>query len=279
MDVANIIIITLLVLLLLWIISYFFFTTNIIFDQMLLANENNSHTPDSSNFIENKKFKENNTANFMLSVWFYIDNWGNEISNEKNILFIGKNHNVKTHTELGTTQSGLISNKQCNINDDKLEDFKNLNISLDDYQNILNIDIETLPNKSNDLSGCFTRYAIKNIPIQKWNCLIISVDTKTMDVYLDGKLRNSFILHGAYKSELQNGSKKNIYLGEQSSNNIGFEGYITRVRYEPNSINPKEAYNIYKEGINASLAKSMFNKYSLKVSFLEYNKERGSFTI
>ena len=279
MDVANIIIITLLVLLLIWILSYFFLTTNIIFDQMLQANENTSHTSDTSNYIENKNFKENNTANFMLSVWFYIDNWGNQISNEKNILFIGKDKNVRTHPDLATTQSGSISNKVCNISDENLNNFKNLNISLDDYQNILNIDIETLPNKSTDLSGCFTRYAIKNIPIQKWNCLIISVDTKTMDVYLDGKLRNSFILHGPYKSELENGSKKNIYLGEQSSNNIGFEGYITRVRYEPNSINPKEAYNIYKEGINASLAKSMFNKYRLKVSFLEYNKERGSFTI
>ena len=31
--------------------------------------------------------------------------------------------------------------------------------------------------------------------------------------------------------------------------------------------------------IGYAFAKSMFNKYRLKVSFLEYNKERGSFTI
>ena len=274
MDVANIIIITILILILAWVISYYFLTTNIIFDQILEANERtSSDTPDKTNSIENKDFNENSTANFMLSVWFYIDNWGNELSQEKNILFLGNNNNVRTHSDLKSNTS--LSKQVCSVADNDLINYKNLSVSLDDYQNILNIDIETLPNKSNDLSGCFTRYAIKNIPIQKWNCLIISVDTKTMDIYLDGKLRNSFILHGPYKSN----AKKNIYLGAQSTENVGFEGFITRVRYEPNSINPKEAYNIYKEGINASLAKSLFNKYSLKVSFLEYNKERGTFTI
>ena len=97
-----------------------------------------------------------------------------------------------------------------------------------------------------------------------------------MDVYLDGKLRNSFILHQPYQNIKEN---KNIYLGKHSSHSPGFKGFITRVRYEPNSINPKEAYNIYKDGIDSSLAKTMFNKYRLKVSFLEYNNERGSFTI
>jgi len=249
---------------------------------MLKANDNSSGEEDSTNMIKNEDFNENSTANFMLSVWFYIDNWGNNINKEKNILFLGNSNNIKTHDDLKSQSSG-ISKRVCGSEemgtDAQLINYKNLNVCLDDYQNILNIDIETLPKSETDSSGCFTRYAIKNIPIQKWNCLIISVDTKTMDVYLDGKLRNSFILHGPYKSELGSTYKKNIYLGKQGGDNIGFEGYITRVRYEPNSINPKEAYNIYKDGINASLAKSVFNKYSLKVSFLEYNKERGSFLI
>ena len=64
-----------------------------------------------------------------------------------------------------------------------------------------------------------------------------------------------------------------------SGANSGFEGFITRIRYENDSINPQEAYNIYKEGIDKSLAKSLFNKYRLKVSFLEYNKEKGSISI
>ena len=78
---------------------------------------------------------------------------------------------------------------------------------------------------------------------------------------------------------MENNKNKNLYLGNLGTPNIGFEGFITRVRYQPQAINPQEAYNIYKEGINASLANSLYNKYGLKVSFLEYNKERGSFVI
>ena len=120
------------------------------------------------------------------------------------------------------------------------------------------------------------------------NNITLSVDTRTLDVYLDGKLRNSFIMHGLYKNYYSTTVKKNIYIGNMSQGtnatnnngvNSGFEGFITRIRYENDSINPQEAYNIYKEGIDKSLAKSLFNKYRLKISFLEYNKEKSSFEL
>jgi hypothetical protein len=134
----------------------------------------------------------------------------------------------------------------------------------------------------------YTRYKIPNISVQKWNNLTLSIDTRTLDVYLDGKLRNSFIMHGLYNNFYSTSEKKNIYIGNMAQGtsaanneglNSGFEGFITRIRYENDSINPQEAYNIYKEGIDKSLAKSLFNKYRLKVSFLEYNTEKGSFEI
>ena len=40
-----------------------------------------------------------------------------------------------------------------------------------------------------------------------------------------------------------------------------------------------QVYKIYKEGIDQSLARSLFNKYKLKVSFLEYNKSIGELSI
>ena len=70
-----------------------------------------------------------------------------------------------------------------------------------------------------------------------------------------------------------------IYLGDITNTNAGFQGFITRVRFGNDSINPQDAYNIYKQGINASLAQTLFNKYRLKVSFLEYNTEKASFQI
>ena len=288
MKTSNIIIITVLVLIVLYILSRFFFTTDIIYDIMLDANLlANTQEPDSvvssylfanKNIITNKDFNENNTSNFMLSVWFYIDNWGNSIANEKNILYASTKSNSRTVPELQNNLVGMSSSHEA-LSTEPVP-FKNLNIGLDKYENNLFIDIETYsetPDSNNKTT--FTRYLIKNIPVQKWNNLTISVDTKTLDVYLDGKLRNSFILHGIYRNKMENNKNKNLYLGNLGEPNIGFEGFITRIRYQPRGINPQEAYNIYKEGISADLARSLYSKYGLKISFLEYNNERGSFTI
>lgn len=281
MNIANIIIIIILILIIIWLLNKVFFSTNIVFDKMIIANKpgttDTSLLGNSTNIIPNSDLKEEGTSNFMLSVWFYIDDWGTSMGKEKNILFMAKKETVKNIDGL-TNLTGITKSSTCTVNVNDLS-FRNLNICLDSYENNLLIDMETF-NTGND--GCtedssvVTRHKISNIPLQKWNCLILSVDTKTFDVYLDGKLRNSFILDGTYNNS---GPKKNIYLGNVINSVPGFEGFITRVRYEPNPINPQQAYKIYKDGINASLANSLFNQYSLKVSFLEFNKEKGSFTI
>lgn len=255
----------------------------------------NSLFVSNTNVIMAKDIPENSSSNFTLSVWFYIDNWGNNISNEKNVLYMAVDSKAPTLPELASMLSGLSTKVEKDISLNQIKP-KNINIALDKYENNLIIDIETY--LDNNVSGRarsalvnrrnYTRYKIPNISVQKWNNLTLSVDTRTLDVYLDGKLRNSFIMHGLYNNFYSTSEKKNIYIGNMAQGtgaanneglNSGFEGFITRIRYENDSINPQEAYNIYKEGIDKSLAKSLFNKYRLKVSFLEYNTEKGSFEI
>ena len=292
MNITRIVIITVLILIIVYCINRWFFTSNIVYDIMCKANETaqagslqpptglGAITTTNSNVIFNSTLDEDNTHNFMLSVWFYIDNWGtNNLSKYKNILFMAPNENIPSASD-NFSLTGL-SSKYCNSDSDSFTQYRNLNICLDKFENNLLIDIETVDEGNSCANDTvYTRYVLKNIPVQKWNNLTISVDTKTLDVYLDGKLRNSFIMHGIYKTSIATAvPKNNIYLGSLNTNVVGFDGFITRVRYQTNPINPQEAYNIYKEGINASLASSLFNKYGLKVSFLEYNKEKGSLII
>ena len=289
MSPINIIILVILALVLLWGLNNIFFKTNIIYDKMCEASKAQtsvSETSSGTNTILAKDIPETTSSNFTLSVWFYIDNWGNNISREKNILYMANSPASGTIPELTTSLSG-ISTKHMQATPAAGTIFpKNINIALDKYENNLFIDIECFQDRvgttAQPLQTYYTRYKIPNISVQKWNNLTISVDTRTLDVYLDGKLRNSFMMHGLYKNYYDTVTPKNIYLGNMSSsnpNNIGFEGFITRIRYIGESSNPQDAYNFYKEGINASLAASLFNKYSLKVSFLEYNKEKGSIQI
>jgi hypothetical protein len=292
MSPINIIILVILALVLLWGLNNIFFKTDIIYDKMCEASKaptnasETTATTSSTNVIAAKDIPETTSSNFTLSVWFYIDNWGNNISQEKNILFMANSPSSGTVSELKTTLSG-ISTKHVQATSPAGTTFpKNINIALDKYENNLFIDIECFQDRAGTTTQpdqtIYTRYKIPNISVQKWNNLTISVDNRTMDVYLDGKLRNSFIMHGLYKNYYDSVTLKSIYLGNMSPNNpdnISFEGFITRIRYVGESCNPQDAYNYYKEGINASLASSLFNKYSLKVSFLEYNKEKGSIQI
>ena len=244
---------------------------------------NTTEASSNTNIIVAKDIPQTTSSNFTLSVWFYIDNWGNEIGKEKNILFIANSPSSTTVSDLVNNLSG-ISTKVVKPTPASGTTFpKNINIALDKYENNLFIDIECFQDRAGPTAQpdqtIYARYKIPNVAVQKWNNLTISVDGRTLDVYLDGKLRNSFILHGLYKNYYDTTTLKNIYLGNINSTNLGFEGFITRVRYLSDSCNPQDAYNFYKDGINASLAQSLFNKYSLKVSFLEYNQEKGSIQI
>lgn len=291
MSAVNIAIAIILIVIIYYVLSKTLLKTNIVYDEMLDALDANPDYTASSgimssnvkqNMIPNSLLSDNGSTNFMVSVWFYIDNWGTNIGQaNKNILFIGDAPNNILHTDIATENDFVgLSKTVCGAVGG--EKYKSLSLSLDTYDNNLFIDIAThTDNKCKDAGKRrFTRYAVENIPIQKWNCLTISIDSLLMDVYLDGKLINSFILHGVYKAE----NEPNIYLGKLKSSanqnlDDGFAGFITRVRFEGNAINSQEALNIYKAGINGSLLKSVFNRYSLKVSFLEYNKEKGSFKI
>ena len=276
-----------LLLLIIWVIRRLFFITNIVYDLMcdanVLANTDPTGTVESylltnKNIIRNKDLNENNNSNFMLSVWFYVDHW-ESTQKEKNILYMSDQPNATTHGELTGDFSG-ISKKSSASNDTNIttnKTYKNLSLSLDNYENNLFVDIETYAAGENN-KFFYTRYIIKNMPLQKWNFITLSVDGRTLDVYLDGKLRNSFILNGVYRS-VKGTTVKNIYLGNMNDTNPGFRGFITRVRYEADSTNPQLAYSMYRDGINGSLASSIFNKYGLKVSFLEYNKVKGEFSI
>ena len=265
------------IIIILFIISRFVFKTDIIYDKMCFANEDYN---ESMNEINESIINELVSPNYMISAWFYIDSWNSNVNYEKNILYIHSNTSYDNHLITRSNINSMLENsKQFNISDN----LPDLHISLAEYNNDLNIDVKTSP-ETEEGSFNYVRYLVKNVPIQKWNCITLSFSSRLLDVYMDGKLINSYILKTPIYTTPQSNNK--IYIGKTASENsdqingrAGFEGYITRVRYQENSINPEEANKIYKSGINASHINSIYNKYGVKISFLEYNKEKTSFNI
>lgn len=183
-------------------------------------------------------------SNFMFSVWFFIDDFTANLTNSKYI------------ASLMGLQNGNFT--------------PTLITFLTPFNNNLGIAVVTQTSSNNPILNF---YYIENIPLQRWNCLIISIVDRTMDVYLDGKLVNSFILAGFYTPV----PDTSLYIG--NNRNQYFNGFITRARFDNGGVNPQQAYSIYREGINTSFAGNFLDRYRIKVGLYEYNDRIGGFQI
>ena len=134
--------------------------------------------------------------------------------------------------------------------------------------------------------------SISDFPIQSWTNLIISTNTKTIDVYINGKLVRSHILrvpphnpHGKlYLGRLNNVSinypKDNDITDKKTKSINSYTGYISTVKYFDEPVTPSDAWSIYNEGYDdAGLNPNILGKYKVKMSILDNNREVNSLEI
>ena len=113
---------------------------------------------------------------------------------------------------------------------------------------------------------------IQNVPLQSWFNVIVSVNTRVVDLYLDGKLVRTQLLSDVPSTP----TTSPIHLTPDG----GFSGQTAKFEYLGYAVNPTEAYDIYRSGSGSgSLFGSLFNKYRLKIAFMEDNTETGSLEI
>ena len=113
--------------------------------------------------------------------------------------------------------------------------------------------------------------SIDNIPIQKWVCLVVSVYSRTMDLYLDGKLVRTCLLPGV--PNVSTGS--DVLITPYG----GFNGWTSRFQYFPNSLNPQDAWNIYTQGYGGNMFSNLLKSYQIQFSLLENGVTYSSVTI
>jgi hypothetical protein len=183
----------------------------------------------------------NNTNNYTYSVWFYVDDWSYRYGEPKIIL------------------GRLDGSREPSPS-----------IVLGAIENNIKVSVACYPNNNSDSSQIHT-CGISNVPIQRWVNLIISLYGRTLDVYLDGKLVRTCVLPGIAKVN----DTASIYITPEG----GFSGYTSNIQYWADATNPQEAYDIYRKGYGNSIFGGLFDKYQIKISFLEDNVEQGSIEI
>ena len=101
-----------------------------------------------------------------------------------------------------------------------------------------------------------------NFPIQKWVHIIVSVDNKIVDTYLDGKLITSQQLNGTpYVSE------GDIYLGK-------FDAYMANFQNWNSAMDPQTAWKTYMSGNGGNAISKMFKSYGIDFSLKKDNVEQ-----
>lgn len=175
--------------------------------------------------------------NYTYSTWIYVNDWNYRYGEQKMVFARMDNANPCPAVSLGETENNL-----------------NIAISYYPYSGV------TVPNVYNA--------SVWDIPIQKWFNFIMSVNGRSLDVYIDGKLTRSFLLPGI------------AYINQSSpielTPNGGYDGWISNFEYLTNPVNPQEAYNIYAKGSSWS---SFFNSYHLQFSILQNGNTESSITL
>ena len=101
--------------------------------------------------------------------------------------------------------------------------------------------------------------------------VLVSVNGRTLDIYIDGKLVRTCVMPGVVKVP----DSSNVLI----TPNGGFSGSTSTIKYLANSTNPQDAWNMYKDGYSTGFMGQLFDKYKIKLSYLKDNKEQASIQI
>ena len=113
---------------------------------------------------------------------------------------------------------------------------------------------------------------IENINIQKWVHIIVTVNDRVLDVYINGKLVTSKAFNNIINTAEINSS--NLVITPSG----GYGGFISKVQYYPLFITPKKAWEIYRGGFGDAFA-SALDKYNLSVTFYEDQVEKKKYWV
>jgi hypothetical protein len=168
------------------------------------------------------------TYNFTYSIWIYVDDWSYNYGSEKIIFTKGDSPKVS----LGANENDL--------------------------------------NVSMKLDGDHNRFmcGLPNVPLQRWTNIIITLNGRSMDLYLNGKLTRTCLLKEVPKID----TTSNLLL----TPNGGFSGYTTNFKYWSDTVNPQQAWNIYKSGPGGNIFSNFLGNYKIQLNFLDGNDIAGT---
>jgi hypothetical protein len=199
------------------------------------------------------------SSNYAYSIWFYVKNWEHRLADSKVILdrsngpkisFTPYSNNIEVDIALNAASAAAASASAASASASASASAiasATASVSTTDEKPTCNI---------------------VNVPLQKWTNIILSLNGRTTDVYLDGKLVRTCLL-----PTVPSNPSGNVSITPGG----GFSGWTSNFQYWPNPLNPNEAYDVYKNGPGSvkGLGK-ILNNHKVKFSYLVNEEEKGS---
>ena len=193
--------------------------------------------------ISHGDLAQTSSVNSAYALWFYVKDWNENYGNTKVLM-----------TRLDGNNDGL-------------------KVSLGTFENKMDVDISYHDTDSSSITS--HTCTVYNIPIQTWNSLVISIEQKSVDIYLNGKLSKSCLIPGVPSIA----SDSDVVITPKPASQQ-FSGFTSRFKYYSTPVDPQTAWNIYRSGYTGDYGFSnYFSKYNVKFTLLQNNVEEGSFTI
>jgi hypothetical protein len=180
---------------------------------------------------------------YSYQFWMYIKDWNYKFGKDKNI---------------------LSRSDATNVN------IMNPSVSLHPTDNTMRISISIFPSSSNssknepapaghsgstdDVFIC----EVPNIPLQSWTCVSISVFSRNLDVYLDGKLVKSCVMSGVPKP-----AAGDIELNKDG----GFSGWMCNLLHYSRMLSPTDCQAFYSKGVPCSIPGTSVKPGKFNVTF------------
>lgn len=199
----------------------------------VLSKTTNLNTSDESVVvIKSDSISSGTSSIYAYGLWLYVNTWS---TGEKTII---RRENANTNS----------------IND--------IRLYLDSTTPTLKCNFNTSSSSSPE-----TVIITNNFPIQKWVYIIVSVDNRIVDTYLDGKLITSQQLIGTPTV-----TEGGIYMGN-------FDAYLANFQNWKSAIDPQTAWKNYMSGNGGTAINNMFKSYGLDFSLKKDNVEQYKFSV
>lgn len=164
---------------------------------------------------------------FTYSMWLYIEDWDYHSDKLKHIFHIGDESAMDACPGVWLTPK-----------------LNNMTIRVDTYGN------DSVVNNKHNCN-------IKDISIQKWINIIMVLDNRRLDVYLNGALYKSCMLNNVPKM-----NDGNVYITQDG----GFSGKISDFTYANYPLSIREIQRLYRRGHNSVSLINLMNSTKKSIS-------------